>query len=123
MDPLDCSSMPELSPEDDLQEILRGPSPCDACRCAARCATSLEACEAFGLYVIGSSEVRWRAAPRVATRERWATIFEPPKVSAALLRQLAKRARRPVVTPEQRRERWRLAARIRRATRRKAALR
>jgi hypothetical protein len=114
MDSLDHSST-ELPPQDDLQQILRGPSPCDACRCAARCATSLEACEAFGLYVIGRSEVRWRTAPRVPTREQWQAIFEPPKVSTTLLRRLAKRSRRPILTPEQRRERWRLASRIRRA--------
>ena len=37
------------------------------------------------------------------------------QAAAVTLRQLAKRSRRPVLTPEQRRERWRLASRLRRA--------
>lgn len=110
MDALDHSSM-ELPPHDDLQQILRGPSPCDACRCATRCATSLEACQSFGLYVNGASEVRWRTAPRVPTTEQWRAIFGPeaPKLASG------KRRRRPILTPEQQRQRWRMAARLRRA--------
>jgi hypothetical protein len=52
-----------------------------------------------------------------ADAEQWGKLFEPEalKAGAALLRQLAKRSRRLVLTPEQRRERWRLASRLRRA--------
>ena len=113
MDSLDHSST-ELPPQDDLQQILRGPSPCDACRSAARCATSFEACEAFGLYVNGRSDVRWRTAPRVPTKGQGRR-----SASRGSARRYCGRSRKgrgdPFETLEQRRERWRLAARIRRA--------
>jgi len=52
-----------------------GPSPCDACRHGDRCKTQLHACEAFGMFLHGLSEVRWRTAPRVPTRERYQALL------------------------------------------------
>jgi hypothetical protein len=118
--------MPERDPQprdpvpthlEPLVAVLEGPAPCDNCPAANDCGTHRLACGAFTAYVDGASEMRWRAIERQPTRERWGKLFEPEalKGSAALLRQLAKRSRRPVLTAEQRRERWRLAWRLRRA--------
>jgi hypothetical protein len=52
-----------------------GPSPCDACRFADRCKMQLHACEAFGMFLHGLSETRWRIAPRVPTRERYQALL------------------------------------------------
>ena len=35
----------------------------------------LHACEAFSMYLHGLSEVRWRIAPRVPTRERYQALL------------------------------------------------
>jgi hypothetical protein len=105
------------APDTDFATILRSPCPCDHCLAANDCGSHRLASEAFTAYVDGASEVRWRAIERQPTREQWTKLFELEalKASARLLRQLAKRSRRPVLTPEQRRERWRLASRLRRA--------
>jgi hypothetical protein len=97
--------------------VLDGPAPCDRCLAANDCGRKLLACEAFTAYVDGESEAQWRALERQPTPERWRKLFEPHalKTTAAMLQQLAKKSRRPILTHEQRRERWRLAARMRRA--------
>jgi hypothetical protein len=71
----------------------------------------------WSLRVGDEWQERWLRIERLPTRELWDKLFEPEtlKAAAASLRQLAKRARRWVLTPEQRRERWRLASQLRRA--------
>jgi hypothetical protein len=57
-------------------ELVASPVPlepclCDGCRLAIRCDTEHLACLAFSLFMAGKSPVRWGAAPRVPTRERY----------------------------------------------------
>ena len=100
-----------------LVAVLEGAAPCDNCLNANECGRCRLACEAFAAHVDGASEMRWHAIERQPTRDRWDKLFEPEtlKTAAVALRQLAKKSRRPALTAEQRRERWRLAARLRRA--------
>lgn len=101
-----------------LTTVLDAPCPCDRCPAANDCGRHHLACNAFAAYVDGDSEARWLAIERQPTREQWGKLFEPEALKAAAaasLRQLAKRSGRPVLTAEQRRERWRVASGIRRA--------
>ena len=83
----------------DYLTILAEPFPCQECRHAARCKTSLEACAAFSLYVAHAGELRWRAAPRMPTRALFETIFAEAQPAKA---RTPKRLR---LTPEERRQR------------------
>jgi hypothetical protein len=49
-------------------------SPCDDCRYREKCAGERLACEAFGMFLHDLSEVRWRTAPRVPTRELYQAL-------------------------------------------------
>jgi len=88
---------------------IEGPSPCDACRNAARCGAQHEACPAFSLYVQNGSEARWRSAPRTPARELFKRIFTeatPAKAPAPKrLKLLTAEERRQRNT--QRKQRWR----------------
>jgi len=49
-------------------------SPCDDCRYRQKCAGERLACEAFSMYIHGTRQVRWRAAPRAPTRARYLAL-------------------------------------------------
>ena len=51
-----------------------GPSPCDHCRYREKCAGERLACEAFSMYIHGTRQVRWQAAPRAPTRARYLAL-------------------------------------------------
>jgi len=55
---------------------------------AQRCKVQLEACAAFGSYVAGESEKRWRAAKREPTHERFDELLVYQSRAARLARQL-----------------------------------
>ena len=84
----------------DYHAFLTEPYPCQNCRHAARCKNSLEACAAFSLYVAHASELRWRAAKRIPSRERFDAIFAEATPAKA---QTPKRPR--LLTAEERRQR------------------
>jgi len=66
----------ETPAEAQWQPPLIEPGPCDdRCRFRDRCGQGLLACEAFSVYVAGQGAPRWRLAPRVPTRARYAAIF------------------------------------------------
>jgi len=63
--------MAEPEPARQLRDLFkRESSPCQSCRFAERCKVNQLACDCFALYLAGKSEMRWRIAPRVPTRER-----------------------------------------------------
>jgi hypothetical protein len=68
----------ELAQRLDPTAALTAPCSCDGCRFAARCAVERRACEAFGSFVQGHTEARWRLAPRAPTRARYLVIYEQP---------------------------------------------
>jgi hypothetical protein len=45
------------------------------CRFALRCETERLTCVAFSMFMAGKSQVRWRTAPRIPTRERYAALL------------------------------------------------
>ena len=68
--------MTNNGPAQQLRDLFAsGPSPCDACRQANKCKTQLHACEAFGMFLHGLSEVRWRIAPRMPTQEQYQELM------------------------------------------------
>jgi hypothetical protein len=99
----------DAGPLDLFVAAIEGPSPCDRCRNASRCAAQHEACPAFSLYVQNGSEARWRDAPRTPAREIFARIFaeatpaKPPAPKRPRLLTVEERRRNST----QRKRRWR----------------
>jgi hypothetical protein len=90
----------DAGPLDLYVAAIEGPSPCDRCRNAPRCAVQHEACPAFSLYVQNGSEARWRGAPRTPARELFDRIFAEATPAKA---RTPKRPR--LLTVEERRQR------------------
>ena len=99
--------MTDIGPLDPYLAAIEGPSPCDACRNAARCGAQREACPAFSLFDQGASPARWRAAPRLPSREQFDMIFPEERPAKA---RMAKRLR--LLTVEERRQRNTLRKRL-----------